>query len=153
MTAWSPELLHCGGRGRRDQWEAWNWSCFLRANERPRKNGTRLCKQTHKQTWRLYDWIGPMRIIQWKTLGPGEFYDAYTTFLDTIDAGLLPALAPFDSSDELKLSNVRVYGHITQNTPILCQSPPPPSGCSWLLQLPKSAPRIIWIHLKKYVLY
>ena len=30
-------FLERGGGGREDQWEAWNWSCDLRANERPKK--------------------------------------------------------------------------------------------------------------------
>ena len=57
-----------------DQWEARNWSCDLRANERPRKKLQPMAqthKQTHKKThkhthththtWRLYDWIGPVK--------------------------------------------------------------------------------------------
>ena len=47
------------------QWEAWNWSCDLRANERPKKtapDGTESQRETHTHIWKsqLYDWIGPV---------------------------------------------------------------------------------------------
>ena len=42
------------GRGE-DQWEAWNWSCDLRANERPKKTppdgaDRQTDRQTNRQT-------------------------------------------------------------------------------------------------------
>ena len=42
-------------QGREKQWEAWNWSCDLRANERPKNNFTRWRKQTDRQTSRQTD--------------------------------------------------------------------------------------------------
>ena len=37
--------------GREDQWEAWNWSCHVRANERPNKTAPNgVDWQTDKQT-------------------------------------------------------------------------------------------------------
>ena len=50
-----------GGKGGEgwDQREAWNYSCDLRANERPQKNCTRwrttTLPQNHRRIWRLYD--------------------------------------------------------------------------------------------------
>ena len=42
-------------------WEAWNWLCDLRTNERPRKRCPSWHRHTNIWTWRLYNWIG-----QWK---------------------------------------------------------------------------------------
>ena len=44
-----------GGRG--GQWEAWNWSCDLRANGRPKKNCTRWHRTTDKQTEMATLWL------------------------------------------------------------------------------------------------
>ena len=61
----------------------WNIQIFatLWTDERPRtdhvtsgpmrdlgKKCTRWQRQPHTRTWHLYDWIGPMGTIQWKTL-------------------------------------------------------------------------------------
>ena len=54
--------------GREDQWEAWNWSCDLRANERPKKNCTRWCRHTHTRTWRLFDSLVKIRNHQFKDI-------------------------------------------------------------------------------------
>ena len=56
------EALREVGRGH--QWEAWNWSCDLRANERPKKTAfDGANRQTNRRILRLYDWI--------KTVGTG----------------------------------------------------------------------------------
>ena len=70
--------------GREDQWEAWNWSCDMRANERPWQKLHRMAQTyTDRRTWRLYDWIGPVRSIHWKsriqeTLNPSTDVDSIT---------------------------------------------------------------------------
>ena len=49
--------------GREDQWEAWNWSCDLSANERPRKKLHPMAqtdKKTYIRTSRLYERHGPV---------------------------------------------------------------------------------------------
>ena len=64
---------------REDQREAWNWSCDLRANERPWGKKLHLMAQTDIQTsrhpdiqtWQLYDQLGSEGPSWWKD-APGH---------------------------------------------------------------------------------
>ena len=52
-----------------NQWEAWNWSCDLRANERPGEKMHLMAHtdtQTDRRIWRLYDKLGPVGPSWWK---------------------------------------------------------------------------------------